>query len=147
MSADAANWASVQPKLEALLARRAAERIQPEQIAMLEAAERWLGHDWMFPNGLQVILSPDHRLPLVAVNVWYHVGPANEEPGRTGFAHLFEHLIEQRMIGPIDGGPVSMAKHAACEAIEERAPKLRHGQMCPPATAPIAHADDHRLVF
>ena len=41
-------------------------------------------------NGLEVILSEDHRLPLVAVNVWYHVGPANELPGRTGFAHLFE---------------------------------------------------------
>src|SRR4051812_37021822 len=47
------------------------------------------------PNGLDVILSEDHRLPLVAVNVWYHVGPANEEPGRTGFAHLFEHLMFQ----------------------------------------------------
>jgi zinc protease len=46
-------------------------------------------------NGLQVILSQDRRLPLVAVNLWYHVGPANEEPGRTGFAHLFEHLMFQ----------------------------------------------------
>src|SRR5436309_11768822 len=47
------------------------------------------------PNGLDVILSEDKRLPLVAVNVWYHVGPANEEPGRTGFAHLFEHMMFQ----------------------------------------------------
>src|SRR5882724_9134337 len=44
-------------------------------------------------NGLDVILSEDHRLPLVAVNLWYHVGPANEVPGRTGFAHLFEHMM------------------------------------------------------
>src|SRR5712691_1969748 len=44
-------------------------------------------------NGPDVILSEDHRLPLVAVNVWYHVGPANELPGRTGFAHLFEHMM------------------------------------------------------
>jgi len=44
-------------------------------------------------NGLTVILSEDHRLPLVAVNVWYHVGPADERPGRTGFAHLFEHMM------------------------------------------------------
>ena len=44
-------------------------------------------------NGLDVILLEDHRLPLVAVNVWYHVGPANERPGRTGFAHLFEHMM------------------------------------------------------
>jgi zinc protease len=46
-------------------------------------------------NGLKVILHQDHRLPLVAVNLWYHVGPANEEPGRTGFAHLFEHMMFQ----------------------------------------------------
>jgi zinc protease len=44
-------------------------------------------------NGLEVILAQDHRLPLVAVDLWYHVGPANERPGRTGFAHLFEHMM------------------------------------------------------
>ncbi len=44
-------------------------------------------------NGLEVILMEDHRLPLVAVNLWYHVGPANERPGLTGFAHLFEHMM------------------------------------------------------
>jgi zinc protease len=47
------------------------------------------------PNGLKVILSEDKRLPMVAVNLWYHVGPANEIPGRTGFAHLFEHMMFQ----------------------------------------------------
>jgi zinc protease len=46
-------------------------------------------------NGLEVILSEDHRLPLVAVDLWYHVGPANEAAGRTGFAHLFEHMMFQ----------------------------------------------------
>src|SRR5438552_14491840 len=50
---------------------------------------------YTLPNGLDVILSEDHRLPLVAVNLWYHVGPANEVPGRTGFAHLFEHMMFQ----------------------------------------------------
>src|SRR6187431_2098377 len=45
------------------------------------------------PNGLTVILHEDHSVPLVTVNVWYHVGSANEKPGRTGFAHLFEHLM------------------------------------------------------
>lgn len=45
------------------------------------------------PNGLHVILHEDHSVPMVAVNVWYHVGSANEKPGRTGFAHLFEHLM------------------------------------------------------
>jgi zinc protease len=44
-------------------------------------------------NGLDVILLEDHRLPLVAVNIWYHVGPSNERPGLTGFAHLFEHMM------------------------------------------------------
>src|SRR5688500_3267687 len=44
-------------------------------------------------NGLGVILHQDRSLPLVAVNLWYHVGPANEPPGRSGFAHLFEHLM------------------------------------------------------
>jgi zinc protease len=46
-------------------------------------------------NGLEVILSEDHRLPVVAVDIWYHVGPANERSGRTGFAHLFEHMMFQ----------------------------------------------------
>ncbi len=45
------------------------------------------------PNGLQVILHEDHTVPLITVNVWYHVGSAREKPGRTGFAHLFEHLM------------------------------------------------------
>ncbi len=44
-------------------------------------------------NGLEVILRRETRLPVVAVNLWYHVGPANEEAGRTGFAHLFEHMM------------------------------------------------------
>src|SRR3954471_2867465 len=44
-------------------------------------------------NGLTVILHQDRSVPIVALNVWYHVGSANEKPGRTGFAHLFEHLM------------------------------------------------------
>src|SRR3974390_870630 len=44
-------------------------------------------------NGLEVILSEDHTLPLVSVNIWYHVGAANEKAGHTGFAHLFEHMM------------------------------------------------------
>ena len=46
-------------------------------------------------NGLQVIVSRRPELPVVAVNTWYHVGPANEAAGRTGFAHLFEHMMFQ----------------------------------------------------
>ena len=44
-------------------------------------------------NGLDVIVHEDHHVPIVAVNLWYHVGSKNEQPGRTGFAHLFEHLM------------------------------------------------------
>src|SRR5687768_17718049 len=45
------------------------------------------------PNGLRVILSEDHSTPIVHVAVWYHVGSKNERPGRTGFGHLFEHMM------------------------------------------------------
>ena len=48
---------------------------------------------FVLPNGLVVLTHEDHRLPLVAVDLWYHVGPLNERPGRTGFAHLFEHMM------------------------------------------------------
>ena len=44
-------------------------------------------------NGLDVIVHEDHRMPLAAVSVWYHVGSKNERPDRTGLAHLFEHLM------------------------------------------------------
>src|SRR5215472_6685386 len=44
-------------------------------------------------NGLTVLVHEDHKAPVVAVNVWYHVGSKNEKPGKTGFAHLFEHLM------------------------------------------------------
>jgi zinc protease len=47
------------------------------------------------PNGLRVILSQDNRAPIVAVNLWYDVGSRHEKPGRTGFAHLFEHMMFQ----------------------------------------------------
>jgi len=49
--------------------------------------------EFTLPNGLHVILHRDTSVPVVSVNVWYHVGSANERPGRTGFAHLFEHLM------------------------------------------------------
>ncbi len=44
-------------------------------------------------NGLTVLVHEDHKAPIVAVNTWYHVGSKNEKPGKTGFAHLFEHLM------------------------------------------------------
>ena len=44
-------------------------------------------------NGLQVVFLEDHSTPIVHLALWYHVGSKNEKPGRTGFAHLFEHLM------------------------------------------------------
>ncbi len=48
---------------------------------------------FVLKNGLTVLVHEDHKAPIVAVNIWYHVGSKNEKPGRTGFAHLFEHLM------------------------------------------------------
>jgi zinc protease len=48
---------------------------------------------FVLPNGLTVIVQEDHKAPIVAVNIWYHVGSKNETKGKTGFAHLFEHLM------------------------------------------------------
>ncbi|MEA2568076.1 MAG: zinc protease [Acidobacteriota bacterium] len=49
--------------------------------------------DYRLDNGLRVVLNEDHSAPLVAINIWYHVGSKNEPLGRTGFAHLFEHML------------------------------------------------------
>ncbi len=59
-------------------------------VASVDAVERYV-----LENGLEVILHEDHRAPLVAVNVWYHVGSKDEPAGKNGFAHLFEHLMFQ----------------------------------------------------
>ena len=79
-TATASLW-SAEPQTTARAAAPSTPHIEHETFAL--------------PNGLKVILSPDKRLPMVAVNLWYHVGPANEIPGRTGFAHLFEHMMFQ----------------------------------------------------
>src|ERR1700693_2004744 len=50
---------------------------------------------FVLSNGLTLLCHEDHKAPIVAVNVWYHVGSKNEVAGRTGFAHLFEHLMFQ----------------------------------------------------
>ncbi len=49
--------------------------------------------DYTLPNGLRVILGEDHSAPVVAVDIWYHVGGANDPQGRSGFAHMFEHMM------------------------------------------------------
>ena len=48
---------------------------------------------YILDNGLTLLIHEDHKAPIVAVNIWYHVGSKNEKPGKTGFAHLFEHLM------------------------------------------------------
>ncbi|MCZ6694377.1 MAG: pitrilysin family protein, partial [Bacteroidetes bacterium] len=48
---------------------------------------------YLLPNGLTLVVHEDHKAPIVAVNMWYHVGSKNEKPGKSGFAHLFEHLM------------------------------------------------------
>lgn len=52
-------------------------------------------HEHTLGNGLRVVISPDHAVPFVAVNLWYDVGSRDEQPGRTGLAHLFEHVMFQ----------------------------------------------------
>ena len=71
---------------------QAADVVTPTAPAF-QSVPRIAYEKFTLPNGLDVILVENHRLPLTAVNVWYHVGPANEEPGLTGFAHLFEHMM------------------------------------------------------
>ncbi len=79
-----------QPALTSLIAGLACLLLQPAA-AEVEIAYQMRQLD----NGLTVIVHEDRKAPVVAVNVWYHVGSKNESPGRTGFAHLFEHLMFQ----------------------------------------------------
>src|SRR5688572_8591080 len=59
------------------------------------AVQRVKFEEYRLPNGLRVILAPEKSAPVVAVNVTYDVGSRNERKGRTGFAHLFEHMMFQ----------------------------------------------------
>ena len=68
------------------LAQTAAPAAAPKKIEVAYT-------QFTLPNGLHVILHEDHSVPIATVNTWYHVGSAREKPGRTGFAHLFEHLM------------------------------------------------------
>jgi zinc protease len=63
--------------------------------ALAQSAPKLNLEHYELPNGLDVILCEDHTIPAVAVNIWYHVGSKNEKKGRTGFAHLFEHMMFQ----------------------------------------------------
>lgn len=72
---------------------------------------------YTLPNGLEVILSEDHRLPVVAVNLWYHVGGFHEEPGRSGFAHLFEHMMFQGSRNVGDDAHISMLERLGATSL------------------------------
>ncbi|NVJ24847.1 insulinase family protein [Myxococcus sp. AM011] len=72
------------------LSAQEAKPLEPGREALAIPYEKYT-----LPNGLEVILSVDRKLPVVSVNVWYHVGAYHEQPGRTGFAHLFEHMMFQ----------------------------------------------------
>jgi zinc protease len=75
----------------------------PAALALVVAADPQIPFEkYQLPNGLTVILSEDHRLPQVAVDLWYHVGAANQITGKSGFAHLFEHMMFSgaKHIGP-----------------------------------------------
>ena len=67
---------------------------------------------FVLDNGLKVVLAPDHSTQVVAVNVWYNVGSRNEQAGRTGFAHLFEHMMFQGSADVPKGGHMSMIEQA-----------------------------------
>ena len=92
-----------QPRLRALVLALgfAVAALSPvhasEQAAVAEAAVKAdiPFEQFTLPNGLRVVVHTDRKAPVVAVNIWYHVGSKNELPGRTGFAHLFEHLMFQ----------------------------------------------------
>jgi zinc protease len=85
----AAAMLALPPRSGAQPAAAAAAQLTPASIPSLAYDKYGLA------NGLEVILHQDRSLPLVAVNIWYHVGPAHEPAGRSGFAHLFEHLMYQ----------------------------------------------------
>lgn len=95
---------------------------------------------YTLPNGLQVILHVDHKLPMVHVNNWYHVGSKNERLGRTGFAHLFEHMMFEGSKMPMPSTsplskrrePISL-KAALTEPRAKIAPTTSNP--CPPAVS------------
>src|SRR6185295_9910824 len=78
-----------------ITARRTGERCPLSRWGFNLEAMRIPIDTFRLQNGLFVTFSQDHTAPIVAVNLWYHVGSADERAGRTGFAHLFEHMLFQ----------------------------------------------------
>lgn len=68
--------------------------VLPAQGTAFKASDIGIAYErFVLPNGLTLLVHEDHKAPIAAVNVWYHVGSKNEKPGKSGFAHLFEHLM------------------------------------------------------
>src|SRR6202142_1204917 len=87
----------------ALATSSSAQTTSPQTASPKKAADIDIPYTrFVLDNGLTVIVHEDHKAPIVAVNMWYHVGSKNEKPGKTGFAHLFEHL----MFGGSEHAPV-----------------------------------------
>ena len=83
-------------RLPSLCARRRGARRSPKPATAPPPATAKIEvpyTQFTLPNGLHVMIHEDHSVPIATVNMWYHVGSARERPGRTGFAHLFEHLM------------------------------------------------------
>nr|MBA3672819.1 insulinase family protein [Gemmatimonadaceae bacterium] len=84
----------------------------PLSAARAQAAGRIALDTFSLANGLKVVLAPDRSTQVVAVNVWYNVGSRNEVPGRTGFAHLFEHMMFQGSENVPKGTHMSLVEQA-----------------------------------
>lgn len=88
------NYLKVFPGWVCLLSAAAALAASPPDFSKELAREINIpSQKFVLSNGLTLIVHEDHKAPIVAVNLWYHVGSKNEKPGKTGFAHLFEHLM------------------------------------------------------
>ena len=72
---------------------------------------------YFLPNGLEVILHQDNRVPLAAVSVWYHVGSGDEVPGKSGFAHLFEHMMFQGSLNTGEDVHFALLKRAGASGV------------------------------
>ncbi|MFT4295204.1 MAG: pitrilysin family protein [Micropruina sp.] len=82
----------------------------------MSAAVRFPLHRATLDNGMRVIVSPDHAVPVVAVNIWFDVGSRDEQPGRTGLAHLFEHLMFEGSANVASGEHLAMLQNVGGSA-------------------------------
>ena len=84
----------------------------PAPAAPASSLTRYPVAQHLLDNGLRVLISPDRTAPSVAVNLWYDVGSRDEEPGRTGFAHLFEHVMFQGSASVVSGAHIGLLQAA-----------------------------------